>query len=92
MEANIRRGGRNLPPPRRRLASTTRGHKVSTIARTELEAGALGIPCAKLGRAEVMAAVESDLLIANIVVGAHKAGVSRSAFAEPRGGVCMRRV
>ncbi|HVC92241.1 MAG TPA: DSD1 family PLP-dependent enzyme [Pirellulales bacterium] len=50
-----------------------KGHKVSTIARAELEAGALGITCAKLGEAEVMAAGGvRDLLIANIVVGEHK--------------------
>ncbi|HUY35751.1 MAG TPA: DSD1 family PLP-dependent enzyme [Pirellulales bacterium] len=50
-----------------------KGHKASTIARTELQAGALGVTCAKLGEAEVMAAGGiRDVLIANIVVGEHK--------------------
>ena len=40
----------------------------------ELEAGALGITCAKLGEAEVMAGAGiRDILIANQVVGRQKA-------------------
>lgn len=51
----------------------SKGHKSPAIARLELAAGALGITCAKLGEAEVMAAHGiRDLLIANLVVGAHK--------------------
>jgi len=47
-----------------------KGHKVPTIAQRELAAGAIGITCAKLGEAEVMAAAGiDDLLIANMIVG-----------------------
>lgn len=52
----------------------TKGQKVPQIARMELTAGAHGITCAKLGEAEVMAAAGiNDILIANQVVGPHKA-------------------
>ncbi|HEY4310403.1 MAG TPA: DSD1 family PLP-dependent enzyme [Pirellulales bacterium] len=47
-----------------------KGHKVPAIAQRELAAGAIGITCAKLGEAEVMAAAGiTDLLIANMIVG-----------------------
>jgi len=64
-----------------RIASTCRqhgvgwrphlkGHKTLEIARKELAAGAVGITCAKLGEAEVMAAAGiPDVLIANQIVG-----------------------
>jgi D-serine deaminase-like pyridoxal phosphate-dependent protein len=45
-------------------------HKCPTIALRQLEAGAIGITCAKLGEAEVLAqAGVPDILIANQVVG-----------------------
>ena len=47
-----------------------KGHKTIEIARKELAAGAVGITCAKLGEAEVMAAAGiPDVLIANQIVG-----------------------
>lgn len=50
-----------------------KGHKSSLIARQELAAGAIGVTCAKLGEAELMAAGGiRDILIANIVVGPQK--------------------
>jgi D-serine deaminase-like pyridoxal phosphate-dependent protein len=50
-----------------------KGHKTPEIARRQLAAGALGITCAKLGEAEVMAdAGISEILIANQVVGPNK--------------------
>ena len=46
-------------------------HKSSWIARQLLKAGAIGMTCAKLGEAEVMARGGiTDLLIANQIVGA----------------------
>ncbi len=52
----------------------TKGQKVPAIAHMELEAGAIGITCAKLGEAEVMAAAGIDnILIANQLVGRYKA-------------------
>ena len=48
-------------------------HKSPDIARLILDAGAIGLTCAKLGEAEVFAAVGvRDLLIANILVGRQK--------------------
>ena len=49
-------------------------HKTPEIARMQLEAGAVGITCAKLGEAEVMAelAGAEDIFIANLIVGNEK--------------------
>jgi D-serine deaminase-like pyridoxal phosphate-dependent protein len=50
-----------------------KGHKVPAIAQREIAAGAIGITCAKLGEAEVMAAAGiGELLIANMIVGPMK--------------------
>jgi D-serine deaminase-like pyridoxal phosphate-dependent protein len=51
----------------------SKGHKVAAIAQAETAAGAMGVTCAKLAEAEVMAAGGvRDILIANLVVGPHK--------------------
>ncbi len=48
-------------------------HKTPIIAHKQLQAGAMGITCQKLGEAEVMAAAGiRDILIANQIVGACK--------------------
>src|SRR5262249_50345209 len=62
----------------------TKGIKTPALAHKLLQAGALGVTCAKLGEAEVMAAAGiRDILIANQVVGASKlarlAGLVRHA-------------
>ncbi len=50
-----------------------KSHKNPTIAQRLLDAGAIGITCAKLGEAEVMAAGGiNDLLIANELIGRRK--------------------
>jgi D-serine deaminase-like pyridoxal phosphate-dependent protein len=50
-----------------------KGIKVPAIAHMALDAGAIGVTCAKLSEAEVMAAAGiKDILIANQVVGASK--------------------
>jgi D-serine deaminase-like pyridoxal phosphate-dependent protein len=47
-----------------------KGHKTLEIARKQLAAGAIGITCAKLGEAEVLAAAGiRDILIANQIAG-----------------------
>jgi D-serine deaminase-like pyridoxal phosphate-dependent protein len=47
-----------------------KAHKTPEIARMQLAAGAIGVTCAKLGEAEVMAAAGiGDILIANQIVG-----------------------
>ena len=73
LEANIatiaeacRRHGINWRPH-------TKGIKVPQIARKLIDAGAIGLTCAKLGEAEVMGAAGfSDILIANQIVGPQK--------------------
>src|SRR5207253_2668243 len=48
----------------------TKAHKTPEIAHMQIAAGAIGITCAKLGEAEVMAvAVTRDILLANQIVG-----------------------
>ncbi|HVX15570.1 MAG TPA: DSD1 family PLP-dependent enzyme [Pirellulales bacterium] len=50
-----------------------KGHKVAAIAKAEIDAGAIGVTCAKLAEAEVMAAGGvRDILIANLIVGPQK--------------------
>lgn len=52
----------------------TKGIKVPAIAHQAIAAGAIGVTCAKLGEAEVMAAAGiTDILIANQIVGSIKA-------------------
>jgi D-serine deaminase-like pyridoxal phosphate-dependent protein len=66
MAAACRKGGINWRPH-------TKGIKAPQIARKLIDAGAIGITCAKLGEAEVMVAHGfSDILIANQIVGAQK--------------------
>lgn len=51
----------------------TKSHKSPEIAQLLIEAGAIGVTCAKLGEAEVMAAGGiRDILIANLIVGESK--------------------
>jgi len=51
----------------------SKSHKTPEIAHMQIAAGAIGITCAKLGEAEVMAAAGiRDVLIANQIVGAAK--------------------
>src|SRR5215467_501212 len=51
----------------------SKSHKTPEIAQMQIAAGAVGVTCAKLGEAEVMAAAGiHDILIANEIVGASK--------------------
>jgi D-serine deaminase-like pyridoxal phosphate-dependent protein len=53
----------------------TKAHKTPEIAKMQIAAGAIGVTCAKLGEAEVMAAAGiRDILIANQIVGRIKVG------------------
>src|SRR5215468_1228098 len=64
----------------------TKAHKTPELAKMQLAAGAIGITCAKVGEAEVMAAAGiRDILIANQIVGAAKIErlVSVAARADP---------
>ena len=53
----------------------SKAHKTPEIAKMQIAAGAIGVTCAKLGEAEVMAAAGiRDILIANQIVGSIKVG------------------
>ncbi len=58
-----------------RLRPHFKSHKCTHIARLQMEAGAVGMTCAKLGEAEVLAdAGIKDILVANEIVGPIKIG------------------
>src|SRR5215204_2216805 len=66
MAADVKSRGANWRPH-------SKSHKCPAIAHLQVEAGAIGVACAKLGEAEVMAANGiRDILIANQIVGAQK--------------------
>jgi len=76
-----------------RVRPHAKTHKCAELARQQVEAGAVGVCCAKLGEAEVMLAGNvNDVLIANEIVGEAKmrrlARVAR-AYAPARVGVCV---
>jgi len=85
LDANIERMAaffREIPAGLRPHAKT---HKCPLIAWKQLRAGAVGITCAKLGEAEVMArAGIRDILIANQIVGRQKIArlVNLAAYTE----------
>ena len=73
MEANIRAVSQTCRRHGVAWRPHSKGHKVAAIAHAQLAAGAIGVTCAKLAEAEIMAAGGvRDLLIANMVVGPHK--------------------
>src|SRR5205823_10546162 len=64
----------------------SKAHKTPEIARMQIVAGAIGVTCAKLGEAEVMAAAGiRDILIANRIVGPIKSArlVQLAVHADP---------
>ncbi|MBI9045132.1 MAG: DSD1 family PLP-dependent enzyme [Anaerolineaceae bacterium] len=73
MESNIQLIGSRMKAANVDWRPHTKGIKIPAIAHKLLAAGAIGITCAKLGEAEVMAAGGvQDILIANEVVGTLK--------------------
>ena len=73
VEANIERMAAAVRDAGVRLRPHAKTHKSPVLAAMQLDAGAIGITCAKLGEAEVMAAGGiRDILIANQIVGAAK--------------------
>lgn len=69
-----------------RLRPHFKSHKCTQIARLQMDAGAVGMTCAKLGEAEVLAdAGIRDILIANEIVGPLKIGrlIALCARANP---------
>ena len=66
----------------------TKGQKIPALAHKEIAAGAMGVTCAKLGEAEVMAGAGiRDILIANQIVGRDK--VTRLANIQPHADVMV---
>ncbi len=73
MEANIARVAETCRAHRVGWRPHTKGQKTPEIIAEELAAGAIGVTCAKLGEAEVLAAAGlRDILIANQIVGPAK--------------------
>jgi D-serine deaminase-like pyridoxal phosphate-dependent protein len=73
-EKNIRTMHDFLAPKKCKLRAHTKIHKSPFLAYKQIAGGSSGITCAKLGEAEVMAqAGISDILIANEIIGKHKA-------------------
>lgn len=73
MEANIDRIARECRRAGVHWRPHIKGVKTPEIVRKELAAGAIGVTCAKLGEAEIMAqAGVRDILIANQIVGRPK--------------------
>jgi len=73
VESNLRRMADFFAPLPSRLRPHFKTHKTPLLAQMQLAAGAIGITCAKLGEAEVLArAGVKDMLIANQIVGAAK--------------------
>ncbi len=73
MEANIQKMAGYFTTVSAELRPHLKTHKTPIIAHKQIEAGAIGITCAKLGEAEaVIHAGIRDVLIANQIVGTHK--------------------
>jgi len=73
LEYNLESMARFFADKHARLRPHAKTHKCPQIALRQLAAGAVGITCAKLGEAEVLAeAGVRDILIANQIVGAPK--------------------
>jgi len=73
MEANIMHIARTCREHHVGWRPHVKAHKTPEIARMQMAAGAIGITCAKVGEAEVMAAAGiRDILIANQIVGETK--------------------
>jgi len=86
MEANIRRVAETCRANGVGWRPHTKGQKTLEILQKELAAGAIGVTCAKLGEAEVVAeAGIRDILIHNQIVGAAKTQrlAELTAIADP---------
>lgn len=73
LESNIQRLADHFRQAGVQWRPHTKGVKTPAIAHKLLDAGAIGVTCAKLGEAEVMAAAGiKDILVANQIVGPQK--------------------
>ena len=73
MESNIQKMANYFTTVNANLRPHVKTHKTPIIAHKQIEAGAIGVTCAKLGEAEaVVHAGIRDVLIANQIVGTQK--------------------
>jgi D-serine deaminase-like pyridoxal phosphate-dependent protein len=73
LDANIKLMSGYFAKRHAKLRPHFKSHKCTAIAKRQMDAGAIGITCAKLGEAEVLAnAGIKDILIANQIVGPMK--------------------
>jgi D-serine deaminase-like pyridoxal phosphate-dependent protein len=73
LQANIQRMAAFFAPRHCKLRPHFKSHKCTAIAKLQMQAGAVGITCAKLGEAETVAdAGIRQILIANQIVGRTK--------------------
>lgn len=73
MDANIKKMSRSISSQGINWRPHSKCHKTPAIALKQIESGAIGITCAKVSEAEVMAAAGiHDILIANMIVGERK--------------------
>jgi D-serine deaminase-like pyridoxal phosphate-dependent protein len=88
MERNLQKMAGRILSAGKNWRPHTKGQKIPAIAHKELAAGAIGVTCAKLGEAEVMAGAGiRDILIANQIVGREK--VTRLANIQPHADVMV---
>src|SRR5260370_36514684 len=74
-ERNIAKMAAHVKAVGKKLRPHSKTHKCTEIARRQIAAGAVGICCAKVGEAEVMAASGiRNILVTTEVVGAEKLG------------------
>src|SRR3981081_675707 len=84
VEANIARAQEKLTGHRLANRPHIKTHKIPALAKLQMDAGAIGITCQKLGEVEVMAdaGVADDILLTYNVLGDAKA--ERLSEARPR--------
>jgi D-serine deaminase-like pyridoxal phosphate-dependent protein len=88
MDRNIKKMAGRILGAGKNWRPHTKGQKIPALAHKEIVAGAMGVTCAKLGEAEVMAGAGiRDILIANQVVGREK--VTRLANIQPHADVMV---
>lgn len=87
LEQNIQRMAAFAAAQKINLRPHIKTHKIPQIAQRQLQAGAIGITCQKLGEAEVMVANGvDDILITYIMVGTQK--LNRLAQLKRRANIC----
>jgi len=88
MDRNIKKMASTIIGAGKNWRPHTKGQKIPAIAHKEIRAGAIGVTCAKLSEAEVMAGAGiRDILIANQIVGREK--ITRLVNLQPHADVMV---